>query len=254
MAASSSSLYLFVFLCFALALRSNAANCSSQSFSKNRVFALCSDLSHLNASLHWNYNASNSSLDLAFVAPAKSNGWIAWGINPTAEGMLGTQALIAFRGSNGSMAVHTYNITSYQGVFPSPIAFHVWSTSAEHSHEAMQIFTSMALPDKTTNVNHVWQVGASVNGTLPVKHEFAPENLNAKGKIDLTSGGGSSGGAPAPSGGEPAPSGGATAPAPSGGGSTSSVSSLFSHSLSFSSSAAIIIIFSMAFSSIVSRV
>ncbi|KAJ8634375.1 hypothetical protein MRB53_027711 [Persea americana] len=250
---ASSSFYLFVFLCFALALRSNAANCSSQSFSKNRVFALCSDLSHLNASLHWNYNALNSSLDLAFVAPpAKSDGWIAWGINPTAEGMVGAQALIAFRGSNGSMAVHTYNITSYQGVFPSPIAFHVWSTSAEHSHGTMLIFASMALPEKTTTVNHVWQVGASVNGTLPAKHSFAPENLNAKGKLDLTSGGGSSGGAPAPSGGgaAPAPSGGGAATAPSGGGPTSSVSSLLSHSLPFSSFVAIIIIFSTAFASI----
>lgn len=274
MASPSSLVPLLVFL-FSFALlqiQSNAANCSSQSFSSNRAFALCSDLPHLNASIHWTYNASNSSISIAFVSPpANSDGWIAWAINPTAKGMVGSQALLAFRGSNGSMSVHTYNITAYGPISPSAIDFAVWSAEAEHSAGVMRIFASLALPNNATTVNQVWQVGAAVTGTSPAKHAFSPENLSAKGTLDLTKGGSSDAGASAPS---PAPGGAASAVAPggadsapggaapapggggagaagpsSGGGSNSSVSSLFSHSLPFSYSVAVgIAAFSLAFS------
>lgn len=272
MASPSSLVPLLVFL-FSFALlqiQSNAANCSSQSFSSNRAFALCSDLPHLNASIHWTYNASNSSISIAFVSPpANSDGWIAWAINPTAKGMVGSQALLAFRGSNGSMSVHTYNITAYGPISPSAIDFAVWSAEAEHSAGVMRIFASLALPNNATTVNQVWQVGAAVTGTSPAKHAFSPENLSAKGTLDLTKGGSSDAGASspapggaasavapggadsAPGGAAPAPGGGGAGAAgpSSGGGSNSSVSSLFSHSLPFSYSVAVgIAAFSLAFS------
>ncbi|KAK1608862.1 hypothetical protein QYE76_032535 [Lolium multiflorum] len=63
---------------------------------------------------HWTYDEAKSSLSVAFVAaPAGPNGWVAWALNPTGEGMAGAQALVALKGSSSAPAVKTYNITGY---------------------------------------------------------------------------------------------------------------------------------------------
>ncbi|KAJ8646216.1 hypothetical protein MRB53_007964 [Persea americana] len=177
----------------------NGATCSSQTFSNNKLFDFCNDLPHLESYLHWTYNSSKPSLSIAFVAPpAKSTGWVAWAINPTSTGMAGSQSLIAFHHSNGSLIVRTFNITSYGPISPSPIAFDVSDSSAEYSDGVMRIFATLALPVGTTKVNQVWQVGSSVTDNVPDKHAFQADNLNSKGTLDLlkgestTTGGGSS--------------------------------------------------------------
>nr|CAD1839136.1 unnamed protein product [Ananas comosus var. bracteatus] len=47
-----------------------AASCAATTFS-NRVFATCSDLPHLAASLHWTYDRAAAALSVAFVAPPR---------------------------------------------------------------------------------------------------------------------------------------------------------------------------------------
>ncbi|MFS7931709.1 putative DOMON domain-containing protein [Helianthus anomalus] len=49
----------------------------------------------------------------------------------------------------------------------------------------MKIYVTVKLPEMTKEVNHVWQVGGAVVGGVPVKHEFMPKNLCAKGKLRL---------------------------------------------------------------------
>ncbi|KAH7862842.1 hypothetical protein Vadar_010180 [Vaccinium darrowii] len=111
------------------------------------------------------------------------------------------------------MTVETFNITSYSGIAQSKIAYEVSAVSAEYSSNGvMTIFATLALPEATTSVNQVWQVGGSVTGGVPDKHAFQPANLNAKGVLDLVRGGG--GGSPAAA---PAPEEG-LAPAPVAGG------------------------------------
>ncbi|KAM7527474.1 hypothetical protein LguiB_030884 [Lonicera macranthoides] len=159
--------------------------CTSQNFTNNLKFANCSDLSSLGAYLHWTYDTAKNSLSIAFIAPlAEPSGWIAWGINPTSTGMLGTQSLLAFKQSDGSMVVDTYNISSYYSITPSKILFNVSNLRAEDSGGITKIFATLALPQNTREVFQVWQVGFVTDG-MPDGHEMQPENMNAKGTLRL---------------------------------------------------------------------
>ncbi|TMX05496.1 hypothetical protein EJD97_017336 [Solanum chilense] len=165
--------------------------CSSQQFTNNKVYARCSDLPVLKSFLHWTYDAANSTLSVAFVAPPdKPDGWIAWAINPNAAGMVGAQTLFAFKNSKGEMVVKTYDISSYSSIMESSkLWFDVKETAAEFSGGMMRLFATLVLPEKgKTTLNHVWQVGPSVTDDFPAKHGFQPANLNSKGTFDLLSG------------------------------------------------------------------
>lgn len=99
--------------------------------------------------------------------------------------MAGSQSFIAFKDSNGTMIVKTYNISSYKSIVEGKIAFDVLESSAEFSGGVMRIFATVELPETMTEFNHIWQVGGSVVDGFPGKHEFLPANLNAKGKLEL---------------------------------------------------------------------
>ncbi|CAL9103439.1 unnamed protein product [Musa acuminata var. zebrina] len=175
---------------FAVASSAAAAGaCSSVTFSSNRVYAACSDLPHLSSSLHWSFDATAATLSLAFVAPPpKPEGWVAWAINPTADGMIGSQALIAFHQPNGSMGVRTYNITGYGSIAEGAIDFQTSDLAAEYSGGVMRVFGKVKLPAGTTAVKQVWQVGSSVADGVPQQHAIEQENMQSKGKLDLIKG------------------------------------------------------------------
>lgn len=164
----------------------HSINCSSQKFTNKKLYTKCTDLPTLSSSLHWTHDSKTSSLSIAFVAPpAKPDGWIAWAINPKQTGMAGSQALIAFKDSNGSLSVNTYNISSYSSIVPGKISFEVSESSAEFSGGSMKIFATVKLPKTMTEVNHVWQVGGTVTEGMPAEHEFQPANLKSMGKLKL---------------------------------------------------------------------
>ncbi|KAI5019953.1 hypothetical protein ZWY2020_044841 [Hordeum vulgare] len=98
--------------------RGRVGGCAVENLSQNRVYAACSDLPTLGASVHWTYDPETSSLFVAFfAAPLSSYGWVAWGLNPTGDGMAGTQALIAApKGGAGASGVET----TYKGLAGSP--------------------------------------------------------------------------------------------------------------------------------------
>ncbi|KAL6499995.1 hypothetical protein OROGR_027905 [Orobanche gracilis] len=205
MASSSSSSHVLVNL-FLLTVTmiiqfppSNCATCTSQTFANNKHYDFCNDLPALNSYLHWSYDPTQSTLTIAFIAPpASPGGWISWAINPTGQGMVGSQALVAFRDARGEMTVKTYNVSSYGPLRESRVWFDVRDSSAEFSGGVMRIFATLVLPGKgAAAANHVWQVGASVTRGSPDKHDFQPGNLNSKGRMDLlrgrsTGGGGNS--------------------------------------------------------------
>ncbi|PWA45090.1 auxin-responsive family protein [Artemisia annua] len=174
--------------------------CTTQKFTNNKLYNHCNDLPSLNSYLHWSLNPSKNTLSIAFLAkPSSDSGWVAWAINPTGEGMAGAQALLAYKASNGSMVVKTYNISSYSSIVEGKLAFDVKDRRGEYSDGMMKIFATIVLPKNgMTSVNQVWQVGPSVSDGFPAKHAFQPANLGAKGKLDLlsgqSSGGGGSGG------------------------------------------------------------
>ncbi|PIN00874.1 hypothetical protein CDL12_26623 [Handroanthus impetiginosus] len=190
----ASSLLLIAAIAAAALLISPATSqtCKSQAFTQpNTRFANCTDLPHLRAHLHWTYDPSarpNPTLSIAFIAPpARPEGWVAWALNPTATGMVGAQSLIAFRDTNGSVVVRTYSISSYSSITESRLSYDVLSKRAEYSGGEMRIFATLAMPRGVTEVNQVWQVGASVSNGVPVKHDFSTENLSAREILGLGS-------------------------------------------------------------------
>lgn len=205
MASSSStrSIVLGLSLWFLLISPALSLTCTSQSKNlKNEIYVHCLDLPSLSSFLHFTYDASNRSLSIAFVAaPAKSGGWIAWAINPTAPGMAGSQALVAYKDSKGAVTVKLYNVSSYESIVPTKkLSFDVWDTSADESGGLMRIYGKVKVPEelaKAGKLNQVWQVGPSVTPEgMIAKHDFAPPNLNSKGALDLSgahTGGGSTG-------------------------------------------------------------
>ncbi|KAL8496212.1 hypothetical protein ACS0TY_020069 [Phlomoides rotata] len=208
MAASSFLIVAVVVLLVSPAL---SLTCTSQTFSQQDTkFANCTDLPTLKAFLHWNYDPAakpNPTLSIAFIAPpAKPDGWVAWALNPSATGMIGSQSLIAFKDTNGSIVVKTYNISSYGPISESKISYNVLKKSAESSRGVITIFATVALPAGITELNQVWQVGSTVSNGVPAKHAFAQDNLGSKNTLQLVSNAAGEDIAPAP-----AP---ASAPAP----------------------------------------
>ncbi|KAF5446463.1 hypothetical protein F2P56_032091 [Juglans regia] len=164
----------------------HSLTCNSQTFTNNGLYKQCLDLPTLSSYLHWTYNQSNSTLSIAFIAPpSKSEGWIAWAINPTGLTMKGSQTLLAFKSDNGAMIVKTYNISEIGPITESKISFNVWDLSAESSGSVMRLFAKVKVPSNPQTINQVWQVGPSVTGGVPDKHDMQPANLNAKSTLSL---------------------------------------------------------------------
>ncbi|KAJ3688534.1 hypothetical protein LUZ61_017698 [Rhynchospora tenuis] len=211
---------LFLLLSISLAPSHAATSCASYKFSNKKTFDKCTTLEHLSASLHWTYN-SDGTLSIAFVAPpAAPSGWVAWGINPTAKSMVGTQALVAFKRTNGSMAVNTYNITSVSGIKESPILYEPSKLSSEFGSDGnIVLFATLKIGKSVESLNQVYQVGSSVTNGVPDEHAFNTDNLNSKAELVLS---GSNFASMEPA---PAPSNGsseAAAPGASSGGNASS--------------------------------
>ncbi|OVA09270.1 DOMON domain [Macleaya cordata] len=180
-----------IVLCFitSLVLPASAQTCSNYTFSTNRVFSSCSNLPYLDAHLHWNYIASTKKIEIAYRAPQTSNGWIAWGINPTGTGMAGSQAIVAFRHSNGSLVAYPTQLTSYKpSMQPGTLSFPVSNINTEYSNNEMAIFAVVGPLSNSTTVNHVWQAGTSVSNDVPQMHPTSGANVQSHGALDFLSG------------------------------------------------------------------
>ncbi|MFS7964362.1 putative cytochrome b561 and DOMON domain-containing protein [Helianthus anomalus] len=165
--------------------------CATQKFTNREQYDRCVDLPQLGCYLHWSLDTAKNTVAIVFIAPpATPDGWVSWAINPTGEGMVGSQSLIAYTAANGSMVVNTYNVSSYGGVVKGKLDFDVTDMKAEHSDGVMRIFATVELPENgRTKVNQVWQVGGAVTEEgVPVRHAFGQGNLGSKGILDLLSG------------------------------------------------------------------
>ncbi|XVF72328.1 hypothetical protein PTKIN_Ptkin12aG0112300 [Pterospermum kingtungense] len=181
------SLILCFSLCISLFSPTHSFNCSSLKLpGGKKQYSNCTQLPTLNSTLHFTYNATNSSLSIAFSAPpSKPDGWIAWAINPTATGMAGSQALLAFK-EKGSILVKTYNISSYSSIVEGKLSFEVWDLEADTGDDGkMVIYGSLKVPVSAEKLNQVWQVGPGVTNGHPMKHDFAKANLVALGELML---------------------------------------------------------------------
>ncbi|XP_050204380.1 auxin-induced in root cultures protein 12-like [Mercurialis annua] len=188
MASLSSILILTLSLTVTLLISpAHSQICASQKLNTTNQYANCSDLPTLNATLHYTYNASNSSLSIAFTAkPAKPDGWAAWGVNLNGTGMIGGQALVAMKSSSGAVIVKKFNLKSYSEILETTtLGVEVWDVSGESMNGDYVIFAKVKVPESLEKMNQIWQVGSSVSNGFPKKHEFGPSNLNSKATINL---------------------------------------------------------------------
>lgn len=118
------------------------------------------------------------------------SGWVAWGINPVVVIMGKTQSLIAFRHSNDSLLVLTYNVMIANNGVPlelSSIDYNVVDMAAEFKNNQITIFATWTLKNNQATMLHVWNTRAEVTGLVPGSHRFVDPNLERKGTIDLKS-------------------------------------------------------------------
>ncbi|XVF81264.1 hypothetical protein PTKIN_Ptkin15bG0142000 [Pterospermum kingtungense] len=180
------SLILLLSLMVSLISPTYSVDCSSLKIAGGKKeYSNCIQLPTLKSTLHFTYDAKNSSLSVAFsAAPPKPDGWVAWGVNPTGMGMQGAQALLAFK-DKGSVVVKTYNISNYMDVAEGKLSFEVWDLEAEAGNDGKTvIYGSVKVPAGAEKVNQVWQVGPVFDGQ-PGKHESGTDNLGSKGELKL---------------------------------------------------------------------
>ncbi|XP_021895208.1 cytochrome b561 and DOMON domain-containing protein At5g47530 [Carica papaya] len=180
-------------LCFSFLLcmifSSSAQTCSSRVFSNNQVFKSCNDLPVLNSFLHYNYDSSSGKLQIAYRHTGiTSRRWVAWAINPKSGGMLGSQALVAFQKTDGSMTAYGSPIDSYQTTLKNgSLSFGVSDLSATFENNEITIFATLSLDGKTETLNQVWQDGL-LQGDAPQMHDTNGDNVKSMSTLNLVSG------------------------------------------------------------------
>ncbi|KAK4485010.1 hypothetical protein RD792_007618 [Penstemon davidsonii] len=170
-------------------ISSNGQSCANYNFASNQVFASCNDLPYLNSYLHWNYDQSSRTVQIAYRHTGVSaSRWVAWAINPSAQGMVGSQALVAFQRSDGTMRAYTAPVTSYQTQLPEgDLSFPVSDLTATYSRNEITIFATLRLDNVSSTVNQVWQEGP-VSGGVPSVHPTTGPNVQSMGSLNLLSG------------------------------------------------------------------
>ncbi|KAG6791147.1 hypothetical protein POTOM_000259 [Populus tomentosa] len=184
------SMAIFLAFCM-LSCKAQQQPCATYKFSNNKQFSSCIDLPVLSSSLHWNYHPSSNRVDVAFRHTGVTDRrWIAWAINPTSGGMIGSQAIVSFPRTDGGLAVYTSPITSYgTQLEQGNLSFPVLDLSASNQNNEMIIYASLELHGNISTVNHLWQVGPMSENT-PMMHSVAPSSPNVKsmGSLDFLSG------------------------------------------------------------------
>lgn len=180
-----------------LFLSTYAQTCSNYLFASNRVFSACNDLPVLNSFLHYTYNPSSQTLAVAYRhTNFDSSKWVAWAINPTSQGMAGSQALVAFQQSDGSIKAYTSPVTGYTTqLAEGDLSFPVSDLSATYSNNEVIIFATLGLGNATIGtLNQVWQEG-QLSGNTPAAHATSGDNVQSMGTLNVVSGqsGGASG-------------------------------------------------------------
>lgn len=180
---------LFCSVLITLFFSSSAQSCNKYAFASNKVFSACNDLPYLKSFLHWTYDPSKGTAQIAYRhTGVTSSRWVAWAINPSSKGMVGSQALVAFQKSDGTMSVYTSPVASYQTQLQKgDLSFDVSDLSATYSNNEIVIFATLTLPSNSSTVNQVWQDGP-VSNDAPGMHDTSGANVQSMATLNLLSG------------------------------------------------------------------
>lgn len=170
-----------------------SAQTCSVLLASNRGLSNCLDLPKLGSTLAYTVRNDTTTIDFAFSGSApNANGWVGWGINPTAPTMVGTQALIAYMIA-GVPTVNDYAITgamkSGSPCIPGTLSVNFTDTTSEIVGTDITIYTTL-LGATSLTLNHVWNRGASVDTTtLAVSpHEYSGESVESMAPVTLATG------------------------------------------------------------------
>jgi len=190
MASIQILLLIFTLLFTSFINPTTSQSCNSYTLPNKLNYARCSDLPVLESSLYWNYNPKTSIIDVAFKKNnVKGSSWIAWAINPTSKGMIGSQAIIGYQNFDGIFKAYTSPITSYQTMLQEGnISLPVYNISGMFVVGSMMIFASLQLSQNVTLVNHAWQEGLVSNDGSLKSHALSGPNVQSFGTLDFTSG------------------------------------------------------------------
>ncbi|XP_059452796.1 cytochrome b561 and DOMON domain-containing protein At5g47530-like [Corylus avellana] len=165
---------------FSLCASSFAQTCKSYNFSSsNRVYSSCTDLPVLSSFLHWSYDQSTNKVEIAYRhTGASTSNWVAWAINPSGQGMVGAQALVAYQNSSSAIHAYTSPVSGYGTTLAEgSLSFAVSNLSATFENSEMTIFATLTLDSSMTTVNQVWQEGP-LSGGSPSSHDTTSNSAN----------------------------------------------------------------------------
>ncbi|XP_015063704.2 cytochrome b561 and DOMON domain-containing protein At5g47530-like [Solanum pennellii] len=134
---------------------------------------------------------TSRTVDIAFRKSESQHGrWLAWAINPTSTGMIGSQAFVALQRSDGTLEAYTSPIDTYgTTLVKGDLSFTVHNVSAQYINGQVIIFARFELPMNGSNVvNHVWQEGALQDDDTPGSHGMSGDNLRSFGTLNFHSG------------------------------------------------------------------
>uniref|UniRef100_A0A6N2KEU0 Cytochrome b561 and DOMON domain-containing protein n=1 Tax=Salix viminalis TaxID=40686 RepID=A0A6N2KEU0_SALVM len=174
-------LVLSLSILMSMIFSSTAQSCKGYAFSSNKIFRACNDLPYLNSYLHWNYDSSSNKLQIAYRHTGiTSSRWVSWAINPTSRGMAGSQALVAFQQTDGTMRAYTSPISSYQtSLQEGKLSFDVWQDGAV-SGDATQVHaTSGANVQSMGTLNLLSGESSSTGGNDRIRKRNIHGVLNA---------------------------------------------------------------------------
>lgn len=185
----ASALFSFVLACLFVS-PSYAQTCNTHSFTNNQRYSTCIDLPVLSSFLHWTFDSSTNTVDLAFRRTGTtSSQWVAWALNPSGAQMAGSQCLVALQTSTGLRA-YTAPIGANEGL-PSlqeaSLSFGVSNLTATFEGDEMIIFAKLQLTSDFLSTNQLWQVGP-MTGNSPVSHVTSGDNMRSTATIDFTTG------------------------------------------------------------------
>ncbi|KAK7332404.1 hypothetical protein VNO80_29155 [Phaseolus coccineus] len=174
-----------------LTTSAQSQTCESQTFTENKVFATCRDLSHLSSYLHWTYDQASGKLDIAFrhTGISATDRWVSWAINPNndlSSSMMGAQALVAISESGGAPRAYTSSIQGYTTqLAEGNISYPHSGLTATRQNSEITIYATLTLQNNITNIVHLWNDGP-LSSSIPSMHSTA--NTQSKESLDLLSG------------------------------------------------------------------
>ncbi|KAI4363758.1 hypothetical protein MLD38_019933 [Melastoma candidum] len=166
------------------------SSCSGYSFPDGNSYASCIDLPVLGSFLHWNFTPSTSTADVAFRRPSTApSQWISWAVNPSGGAMVGSQSLVAYLTSSGSVYAYTSSVDSVNtDLHEGNLSFPVPILSGSYRNDEMTIFARLQLGSVVgPGANQVWQVGSMRSDGVPGVHPFTEANMRSVMKLDFSS-------------------------------------------------------------------